>query len=447
MAALNYRIASELVREVERPKDARHYTIVCDACGARFEDDGSTLQCVNTHEPGLLRTEYEERTFKIDQRAEGLYRYRAWLPSIRNLSGSGRTVTYRSDALSRITELPNLWIAFNGYWPEKDAWLATSTFKELEAFTVLSRRPRKHDDVLVVASAGNTAAAFARACSLNNVHCLIVVPEFGLQNLQFSDLLNPCVKIVSIVGFTDYCDAMTLADRVSSVDGFLAEGGVRNIARRDGLGTTMLNAVEAIGRIPDYYFQAIGSGAGAIAVYEAAKRLIDDGGFGNNLPRLMLSQNLPFVPIYTSWKSRQRDLVKIDAEDGKKQIQQIAAHVLSNRKPPYSIKGGVFDVLNETEGDMLVADNIETLHASRLFEQAEGIDIDPASGVAFATLMKAVRYGQIEPDATVLLNITGGGRYRSWLDKKMIPARPDLLVDGSEITSDETLERIISLFR
>jgi len=40
---------------------------------------------------------------------------------------------------------------------------------------------------------------------------------------------------------------------------------------------------------------------------------------------------------------------------------------------------------------MLAADNLETLPRLQLFEELEGIDIDPASAVAFATLLKAAR--------------------------------------------------------
>ena len=281
---------------------------------------------------------------------------------------------------------------------------------------------------------------------MSKVSCLIIIPEAGLPNLQFADALEPCVKVVSLVGFTDYSDAIALANRVSGLDGFFPEGGVKNVARRDGLGTTVLNAVETIGQIPDYYFQAVGSGAGGIGVFEAAKRLAADGRFGDGLPRLMLSQNLPFVPMYTSWRSGRRKLVEIDAEDGKVQIQQIAAHVLSNRQPPYAVRGGVFDILAETPGDMLVADNLETLYAQRLFEETEGIDIDPAGAVAFATLLKAGRGGLIERDALVLLNMTGGGRHRRRLDRKLIPARPALQLDQQEILLEETLEKIAGLF-
>lgn len=425
----------------------RHYRLRCPVCAAKFEDDGLQLQCPATHDPALLVAEYSEHQFEPDAAAEGIYRYRRWLPVQHFLKGSSRTVTYRSERLCALTELPNLWIAFNGYWPEKGASLETTTFKEFEAYAVLSRLSESAEGVLVVASAGNTAAAFARACSLNRRACLIIVPESGLGKMQFVEPLDPCVKLVALVGFTDYYDAIALSDRVTRTKGFFAEGGVKNVARRDGLGTTMLNATETIGALPDYYFQAVGSGTGGIAVTDAAKRLIADGRFGHQLPKLMLSQNLPFIPMYLSWKSERRELVNLNSEDAKKQIRQIAAHVLSNRQPPYAVRGGVYDILIETKGDMLVADNLETLHSARLFEETEGIDLDPASAVAFATLLKVARSRQIPSDANVLLHLTGGGWYRLGLDKKLVPAQPDLLLDESEIHTETATERVIDLFQ
>jgi len=430
-----------------RTASETHYKLRCPGCNQTFEDDGLILECSVHHEPALLVTEYRDKRFEPDICAEGVFRYRRWLPGTRVLPGAGSSVTYKSERLGRIIGLLNVWVVFNGYWPEKGATLETTTFKDLEAWTVLSRIPEQHEGVLVIASAGNTAAAFARACSLSKVPCLIIVPEAGLPNLQFPDPIAPWVKVVSLTGFTDYSDAIALADSVSQLDGFFPEGGVKNVARRDGLGTTVLNAVETIGQIPRYYFQAIGSGAGAIAAHEAVKRLIEDGRFGEEPPKLMLSQNLPYVPIYLSWKSGRRELVEISDDDGKKQVQQIAAHVLSNRRPPYSCKGGVFDILTETRGDVLTADNFEAVRAKRLFEETEGIDIDPAGAVALATLIKAAQYGGIEKEAPVLLNITGGGRSRQQRDKKLIAARPVLELDEKEIRLEGTLERIVGLFR
>jgi cysteate synthase len=303
------------------------------------------------------------------------------------------------------------------------------------------RRPRSflaslnNSRVLVVASAGNTAAAFASMCSKNEIPCLIVIPERALHRMQFADPLNSSVQIVCLGGSADYYDAITVANRISWVGGFFAEGGIKNVARRDGLGTTLLNAVEAMGELPDYCFQAVGSGAGGIAVNEAAKKIVADGKFGRTLPQLMLSQNSPFSPMYDSWRSAQRGLIERREDEAKAQLRKIMANVLSNRRPCYSISGGVYDALSESRGDMLVADNQEVLAASELFKQSEGIDIDPAAGVALATLTKATLFGRISRQASVLLHITGGGWLRRSFESTLIPARPALTIAESELHS------------
>ncbi len=361
----------------------KKYQLVCQTCSQMFDDDGLLLECDGDHEVTLLTTEHTKRQFEVCEDAEGIYRYQNWLPIERTLPYTGRMITYRSELLCRLSKLPQLWIAFNGYWPEKGATLATATFKDLEALTVLARLPKRHSDTLVVSSAGNTAAAFAQACSRNQIPCLIILPESGLQRMQLTEPLASCVKIVVLTGFADYYDAIILANQIAQHPGFTLEGGVKNVARRAGLGTTLLNAVEAIGQLPGYYFQAIGSGAGGIAVHEMAKKLISDGRFGDIYPRLMLSQNVPFAPMYHSWKAGQRHLLPMQQDEGKQQIQQIAAQVLSNQRPPYAIRGGVYDVLIESQGEMSVAENNDVSRAMALFQEAEGIDIDPARGSCF----------------------------------------------------------------
>src|SRR3712207_1515619 len=176
------------LNRAERSMSLPHYRLRCRGCDETFEDDGFALECSTQHdEPTLLVPEYRDKRFEPDMRSEGMFRYRKWLPGTRTLSGAGSSVTYKSERLNRLVGLSNLWVVFNGYWPEKGATLETTTFKELEAWSVLSRVPEQHEGVLVVASAGNTAAAFARACSLNRIPCLIVIPEAGLPCLRVSD--------------------------------------------------------------------------------------------------------------------------------------------------------------------------------------------------------------------------------------------------------------------
>jgi cysteate synthase len=66
--------------------------------------------------------------------------------------------------------------------------------------------------------------------------------------------------------------------------------------------------------------------------------------------------------------------------------------------------------------------------------------------VAFATLLKAARSGLLDHSATVLLNVTGGGRHRRQTERKLIPARPALQLDQAEILLEETPAKIAGLF-
>ncbi len=423
-----------------------NYRLSCPACGLLFEDDGFSLACPRAHPPALLTTRYESRTLESGHEFQGLRRYRCWLPGANQPPHAAASITYQSQRLNSILGLPNLWIAFSGYWPERGAALETATFKELEVFGVLSRISTHRFRALVVASAGNTAAAFARACSEDGVPCLIIVPAFAMPKMRFAEPLKPSVKIVCLTGQSSYSDAIALAERISREDGFVSEGGVKNVGRRDGMATAMLNAVETVGKLPDYYFQAIGSGAGAIAAHEAAKRLVQDGRFGCTLPRLMLSQNAPFTPIHDSWKAGRRELVELDTGAARTLTQRILATVLSNATPPYSIAGGMYDVLRESYGDTFAVDNPEVSEAMRLFEASEGIDIDPAAGVALAALTSAARSNQIDSDAVAVLHITGGGAEKRAAEKALFPALPDLEIPLKEAGTGAALEKACALF-
>lgn len=380
--------------------------------GKEFNDKGWTLDPEQEATPTLIRAKYEKKQLSLRDEKLGLYRFADWLPINRILKGSSAPVTYKSEALAKQLGLTNLWITFNGYWPEKGANMTTCSFKETEAYSVCGRMTDENKETLVVASAGNTARAFAKVCSDNNIPLLLCVPEDNLNALWFSSPLNDCVKLICSKSGSDYFDAIHLSNIAVKHDGFFAEGGAKNVARRDGMGTTVLSAVTTIGSIPEYYFQAVGSGTGAIAAWEANNRFIEDGRFGQNKMKLMVSQNAPFVPMYDAWKASSREMLPIDNDLARKQVEEIDAKVLSNRKPPYSIFGGLFDALNDSEGDILVANNEAARTAGKLFKQLENNDIHSASAVALASLIDAVNNNQVEKDALIMLNITGGGEER-----------------------------------
>ncbi len=413
--------------------------------GNIFEDTGWLLDAPGESEPSLVRAIYDKKQIEVKDDSWGLYKFADWLPIGRVLEGSSAPVTYKSKGLAQKLGLENLWITFSGYWPEIGAHMKTCSFKETEAFSVCGRMTDKMDKILVVASAGNTSRAFAEVCSENNIPLLICVPEDNLNALWFDKPLNDCVKLISSKTGSDYCDAIHLSNIVAGIVGFIAEGGAKNVARRDGMATTMLSATTTIGQIPDYYFQAIGSGTGAIAAWEANLRLIEDGRFGSHKMKLMVSQNLPFKPIHDAWKADSRNMLPFEDHHARAQVEQIVAKVLSNRKPPYPIVGGLYDAMKDAGGDVLLATNEQAHEAARLFLELEGNDIHPASAVATATLIDAVTNGIVKKDDVIMLNITGGGEEKFKNENQLFYLKPEIIF-GINPDENEVREKVKSLF-
>ncbi len=415
------------------------YTLECVATGREFKDEGWMLDDPECATPSLIRARYAKKQIEVKSDEYGLYRFADWMPVHRMLEGSHAPVTYKSKGLGKALGLENLWITFNGYYPAIGAQMTTCSFKETEAYSVCGRAADDEERVLVVASAGNTARAFAKVCSDNNIKLLLSVPADNIDVLWFEKPLNPCVKLIACERGGDYFDAIHLSNLALKSRKFYAEGGAKNIARRDGMATTTLSAATTIGRIPDYYFQAVGSGTGAIAAWEANQRLIEDGRFGSHLMKLMVAQNAPFVPMFDAWRADSRQMLPYDDDKARRDAEIINAKVLSNRRPPFSLAGGLYDALKATDGEMFAITNAQARKACKLFEETEGVDIYSASGVATAALMKAVADGKVEKDACVMLNITGGGEHHFQEGKDLWYLKPShvfsLTPDENEVIS------------
>lgn len=422
------------------------YNLLCCATGRRFEDAGWTLADSECTCPSLVRAEYENKQYNPRTDLDGFYRFADWLPVRRTLEGSCAPVTYKSEGLAKELGLENLYITFSGYYPKIGAKMMTCSFKETEAYSVCGRLPEDNKKILVVASAGNTARAFAKVCSDNNIPLLLSIPLDNINALWFDKPLNECVKIIASPKGSDYFDAIALSDIACKSDMFMAEGGAKNVARRDGMGTTLLSAVEFIGRIPDAYFQAIGSGTGTIAAWENNLRLIEDGRYGTHKMKLYPSQNAPFTIMYDSWKIHSRELVPMTPEEAREAASIIDAKVLSNRKPPYSLAGGLYDAMDDAGGTIYKVDNQQLHEWKDKFLALEGIDIHDAAAVAVASLVQAVEEGTVGKRDVIMLNITGGGEELAKSEKEIVYATPHLVLDPAQ-PEDTLISQIEKLFK
>ena len=415
-----------------------HYTLKCLGCGKTYCDSGSgfLLHCEENHSPSFLRAEYSTKQLTIRQNNSGIFKYEDWLPVRRSHSCTNKTVVFQSEALANNLGLENLFIAFNGYWPERGAYFETCSFKELEALSVTARIPDFERRTMVVSSAGNTGMAFLQVCSEKGIPVMVVVPAAALPSMWITVEKHPAVVLVVLRGNVDYLDAIELANAIAGQEDYYSEGGADNVARRDGMGTVILAAAEETGRIPDHYFQAIGSGTGGIAAWEMSNRLLGDGRFGNRKMQLHLVQNEPFTIMADAWQQNLPQLLPLEEKAARSRIAEVYANILSNRQPPYSITGGVYDALVDTGGYVYTVTNDEAIKAGGLFNELEGCDIHPAAAVAVAGLYQAVAKGKIDKKDTVLLNITGGGMNKLESEGRKISLEPDIVFTQSEVSAE-----------
>jgi len=416
------------------------------ADGRIFNDEGWTLSDPEYAHPSLVRAVYENKRLNLRSDDYGFYRFADWLPINKVLEKSAPTITYKSEGLAKHLGLSSLYVSFSGYFPEKGAFMRTCSFKETEAYSVCGKLPEDNNKILVVASAGNTARAFAKVCSENNIPLLLSVPEDNINALWFDTPINDCVKLICTPKGSDYFDSIYLAAVASKSGKFINEGGAKNVARRDGMGTTVLSAATTIGRIPDSYFQAVGSGTGTIAAWEANLRLIEDGRFGNHKMVLHPAQNIPFTPMKDAWEAHSRSFMPVDHNAFKCDALAIKANVLSNRKPPFSIPGGVYDALLDSNGFVEAATNDDIDRVSAMFKELEGIDIAPAAAVAVQGMINAVNENRVKKDEVIMLNITGGGEELFKSQNKIHLLKPSLIMKHDD-EEEKIIRKVEDLFK
>lgn len=425
--------ASQHYSTISLPENSK-YNLICTDCSSVYFED--RLKCDT--DGALLRSNYINKQLNL-KNVPGMGRFHDWLPVHEIIDTDSGPVTYNSTELAAELGLNNLYISFNGYWPEKGAFIKTCSFKELEAFPTM-QKIKSSGRSLVLASAGNTARAFAHVSALTGVKVYIVVPASGMPRMWMPEEPGDSIHVIRMGENCDYTDSIHLSERIAALPGMQAEGGARNIARRDGMATVMLDASVTMKRLPDHYFQAVGSGTGGIAAWEASLRLLADGRFGMKLPQLHLVQNLPFAPMTNAWNAGRRDIIKdIDMPHPKKLIHEMYADILSNREPPYSVKGGVYDAMKSTNGTMYGISNSEAKAARKLFESVEGIDIFAPAGVAVAALIKAVESGKVEKDQHISLNITGGGLKRLERDQELYDIEPSTYAENANVPLEEII--------
>ena len=397
----------------------------CLKCGWTSLNDGYTLFCPTCGPASFLTTEYKNKnTTELSGDEAYFYSYKNLLPFHTTFEGDGPKIgCVKAVNLGEEIGLKNLWLLLSCYAPEWGAEFITGTFKELEALGVYARVLEQTEKTLIISSAGNAGQAFLEIGVRNGIPSIILVPESALPRIYISAKPKKQVPLFIALRNAYYPDAIKLVGEIQNAfaDRLVREGGCYNVARRDAIGILFHRAFREIGRIPDHYVQAVGSGTGAIAAWEAIKRMNNQNTIGAGNMRLHLVQNTPFTPIVDAWNAKRKHITPIDKDNLHKLLSQTHSKVLSNITPPYSVVGGLYDALSSTQGNMYEVSNQEAICFGNLMTKSTGIIPDPEAAIALAGLYKAFEEGKINHSDHILLHITGGGWRRSVHDLKKIP--------------------------
>ncbi len=397
------------------------YKLRCLGTQDRIEDEYT----VRYHDKALLRAEYANELTPRD--LPGLWRWVDWLPVSKPGRLNAGSICFKSEGLASELMLSNLWISFHGYWPERGAMCPTTTFKDMEAVTTLQRLEDHGVPGLICSSAGNTARAFAHFGGWPGIpSCWSWLKS--ICTASGSPRVIRWKASRSSASRGDYGDATEVTSKIMEVGGWRREGGVHNVARRDGIGSLILTAIEAMGGMPKHYFQGVGGGPGPIGIHEMAQRAIEAGFAEGPVPRQHLSQNAEFCLVHDAWQKRTFELTP----ETEAIHPRVFSDVLLNRAPAYSVRGGLFDMLVESNGATYAVDYDDAAEAFDLFKRTEGIDPFSAGAVALASLKQAIYRGEVHRDDTILLNISGGGGARFMAEHETEAIAPIAVVDKEE---------------
>ena len=400
------------------------YQLVCLATGQRIVDAYTLHHTDNA----LLQADFAG-PLNI-QEAQGVWKYLDWLPTSSSNSYVAGTVTYKAEALGDALGMTDLWVTFHGYWPEKGGLCPTGSFKDMEAVPTIQRL-RDHDcKGMICASAGNTARAFTHFCGLDNMPLIVIVgKDHGHRIWTKTGHPTDSIKLV-VVEDGDYYDAKTVAKGIAKdLPGWQMEGSVHNVARRDGIGSLLLDAAFTMDRMPEHYFQGIGGGPGPIGVHEMAERLITSGQFEGPVPRQHLSQNIEHCPIHNAWQAQRDHLLP---DDFPSEEVTVYSDYLLNKGPAYGQVGGVHDILKASNGQTYTVKEFDAKKAKTLFETIEEIDIMTPGAVALASLQQALASGEVDSSSCTVLNISGGGVERLQQEQRTEIVEPWLRVNKED---------------
>jgi threonine synthase len=151
-------------------------------------------------------------------------------------------------------------------------------------------------------------------------------------------------------------------------------------------------------RAPDWYVQAVSGGLGPVGVLKGFEELYRMG-LVDRIPKLALIQAAGCAPMANSFKAGLEEAE--DVTDPKTRITTVAT----------GSPGAVYPLLRnailEHGGVMETVTDEDAFRAMHIMAKMDGLSMEPAAAMACAGVFKLLGQRVIEPDETVVINVSG----------------------------------------
>lgn len=389
-------------------------SIACPRCGSQWGEARYDYEHISQN----LRPLLPERTFD-------LWRYLELLPikfpASLTCMGEGGTPLIRAANLGMMLGCPNIFIKDERQGP-------TASFKDRQAAVTMAVLKEAGVMEIVLASTGNVAIAYSAFAA-----------RAGIKLWAFLTSLVPADKMreVAIYGTqvvkvtASYDQAKQVAAEFARQRGLYLERGSRSIPSVEAMKTLAFEICEQLTQearpeplpsnatietqkevgvkpawqAPDWYIQAVSGGLGPHGVTKGFEEL-KQMGWIDHVPAIANIQADGCSPMVYAWKqnleiaepirSPRTHISTLATGDPGRTYTLLRQRMLRSGAGP-DRRGGTFESVTDEEA-------FRTIH---ILAKMEGISVEPATGVAFAGLIKMVRAGVIKPTDTVVMNCTG----------------------------------------
>ncbi len=400
------------------------FVIRCIDCGHKSSFLPKEIKCGNCGSQ-WRQAEYDYAevakiwAYELPRREFDLWRYRELLPVTnpnRSLRmGEGGTPLIHAVNLGMMLGLNHIYIKDERQGP-------TTSFKDRQASVTIASLKEWGITEIVAASTGNVAIAYSAYAA-----------RAGIKLWAFVTSLVPAVKMREIALYGSQVIKVTGSyDLVKQVAAEFAmkrnlyhDMGARTITSTEGMKTIAFELAEqltwALGpverdgrqrwRTPNWYIQAISGGLGPLGVTKGFREL-EMMGLAEGIPAIAAVQADGCAPMVHSWKQGLEEPISIQAP--KTYIETLATGTPGRTykllRAEVDARRGVFESVTDEE----------SFRAMHVLAKMEGISAEPASGAAFAGLIKMARAGLFKPDDVIVVNCTG----------HTVPAEPVVLGPG-----------------